>query len=80
MSNLQKVLTRAKSGKSVSLISEKDGSDSKSSTYDPASREDFLARLQTFKLVTYSSKPPEIDAVAAARSGWFNEGMYLTCE
>lgn len=66
----------AASGKPPPLTSEKDG-DNKSSTYDPSSREDFLARLQTFKLATYSSKPPEIDAVAAARCGWFNEGTYM---
>lgn len=50
-------------------------SDLKYPNYNPSSRSDFMARLQTFKLLTYSSKPPEIDAVAAARCGWFNEGI-----
>ena len=52
-------------------------SEKKYATYDPDSRLDFLSRLQTFKLVSYSSKPPQIDAVAAARCGWFNEGTLV---
>jgi hypothetical protein len=42
--------------------------------YDPDSRIDFLTRLHTYKLMTYSSKPPEIDSVAASRCGWRNDG------
>ncbi|KAG9127243.1 hypothetical protein FRC07_000060 [Ceratobasidium sp. 392] len=42
--------------------------------YRPASAPDFLDRLSTFKLSTYRDKPPAIDAVAAARCGWRNEG------
>jgi hypothetical protein len=65
----------AKASPSVdSPASSVSGEASKNSIYDPASRTDFLARLQTFKLMTYSSKPPDIDAVAAARCGWYNEG------
>ena len=42
--------------------------------YDPDSRIGFLTRLHTYKLMTYSSKPPEIDSVAASRCGWRNDG------
>lgn len=42
--------------------------------YRPESSEDFLARLATFKITTYRDKPPEIDAVAAAKAGWVNDG------
>ncbi|QRW03974.1 C3HC zinc finger-like protein [Ceratobasidium sp. AG-Ba] len=42
--------------------------------YRPASAPDFLDRLSTFKLSTYRDKPPAIDAVAAARCGWRNQG------
>ena len=42
--------------------------------YNPDSRNGFLTRLYTYKLVTYGSKPPEIDSVAASRYGWKNEG------
>lgn len=42
--------------------------------YDPHSRIGFLTRLHTYKLMTYSSKPPEIDSVAASRYGWRNDG------
>ncbi|CCO28945.1 hypothetical protein BN14_02945 [Rhizoctonia solani AG-1 IB] len=42
--------------------------------YRPASASDFLERLSTFKLSTYRDKPTSIDAVAAARCGWRNEG------
>ncbi|KAH9031783.1 zf-C3HC-domain-containing protein [Lactarius pseudohatsudake] len=33
-----------------------------------------LERLATYKLNTYSNKPSAIDAVAAARCGWVNDG------
>lgn len=42
--------------------------------YRPSSASDFLERLSTFKLSTYRDKPTAIDAVAAARCGWRNEG------
>ncbi|KAL5504270.1 hypothetical protein ACEPAH_8344 [Sanghuangporus vaninii] len=42
--------------------------------YRPSSTASFLSRLATFKLSTYSSKPSSIDAVAAAKAGWINEG------
>ncbi|CAE6416321.1 unnamed protein product [Rhizoctonia solani] len=42
--------------------------------YRPSSASDFLERLATFKLSTYRDKPAAIDAVAAARCGWRNEG------
>lgn len=73
LSNLQNVLKRVKGG--VDPQAESEDLAKKYATYDPDSRSEFLSRLQTFKLVTYSSKPSQIDAVAAARCGWFNEGM-----
>lgn len=42
--------------------------------YRPSSASDFLERLGTFKLSTYRDKPAAIDAVAASRCGWRNEG------
>lgn len=42
--------------------------------YRPSSAPDFIERLTTFKLSTYRDKPAAIDAVAAARCGWRNEG------
>ncbi|KAG8807714.1 hypothetical protein FRC17_004299, partial [Serendipita sp. 399] len=72
LSNLQKVIMRAKAGISLHAGQTNDV-DTKMSTYDPSSRDAFLTRLQTFRLLTYSSRPPEIDAVAAALCGWFNE-------
>ncbi|KAF8640291.1 hypothetical protein AX16_010186 [Volvariella volvacea WC 439] len=42
--------------------------------YRPSSIPAFLSRLATFKLATYSNKPPAIDAVAAAKCGWVNDG------
>ncbi|KAJ7494638.1 C3HC zinc finger-like-domain-containing protein [Mycena galericulata] len=42
--------------------------------YRPSSIPSFLARLETFKLVTYANKPPQIDAVAASKCGWINDG------
>ncbi|KAL6299280.1 C3HC zinc finger-like-domain-containing protein [Sparassis latifolia] len=42
------------------------------SEYRPSSLSSFLARLATFKLSSYSNKPPAIDAVAAAKCGWVN--------
>ena len=42
--------------------------------YRPSSTSSFLQRLATFKLSTYSMKPTAIDAVAASKAGWVNEG------
>ncbi|KAK2460979.1 hypothetical protein APHAL10511_007449 [Amanita phalloides] len=42
--------------------------------YRPSSVSSFLARLATFKLSTYSNKPVAIDAVAASKCGWINDG------
>ncbi|KAF8071686.1 zf-C3HC-domain-containing protein [Lyophyllum atratum] len=42
--------------------------------YRPSSITAFLLRLSTFKLATYANKPPAIDAVAAAKCGWINDG------
>ncbi|KAF9496801.1 zf-C3HC-domain-containing protein [Pleurotus eryngii] len=42
--------------------------------YRPSSTPSFLSRLATFKLTTYANKPTPIDAVAAAKCGWINDG------
>jgi hypothetical protein len=42
--------------------------------YRPSSTPSFLSRLLTYKLSTYSNKPTPINAVAASRAGWINEG------
>ena len=42
--------------------------------YRPSSISSFLSRLATYKLSTYANKPPAIDAVAAAKCGWINDG------
>ncbi|KAI0058669.1 zf-C3HC-domain-containing protein [Artomyces pyxidatus] len=47
---------------------------SSTSEYRPSSTPSFLSRLATFKLNTYSNKPPAIDAVAASKCGWINDG------
>ncbi|CDO74994.1 hypothetical protein BN946_scf184945.g66 [Trametes cinnabarina] len=44
------------------------------SEYRSSSTASFLARLSTYKLSTYGNKPPAIDAVAAAKCGWINDG------
>ncbi|KAI5116396.1 hypothetical protein M0805_005864 [Coniferiporia weirii] len=44
------------------------------SEYSPSSVTSFLSRLSSFKLSTYSNKPSAIDAVAASRAGWVNDG------
>ncbi|KAG0705744.1 C3HC zinc finger-like-domain-containing protein [Suillus ampliporus] len=44
------------------------------SEYRPSSTQSFLARLSTYKLATYANKPSQIDAVAAAKCGWINDG------
>lgn len=44
------------------------------SEYRPSSTDSFLARLSTYKVTTYANKPPQIDAVAAAKCGWVNDG------
>jgi len=49
--------------------------------YRPTSTHDFLTRLSTFKLSTYRDKPRIIDAVAAAKCGWRNDGQdRLVCD
>ncbi|KAI6165566.1 zf-C3HC-domain-containing protein [Pisolithus thermaeus] len=44
------------------------------SDYRPSSTQSFLSRLATYKLATYANKPSQIDAVAAAKCGWINDG------
>jgi hypothetical protein len=42
--------------------------------YRPSSTQSLLERLATYKLDTYANKPSTIDAVAAAKCGWVNDG------
>jgi C3HC zinc finger-like len=42
--------------------------------YRPSSTQNLLERLATYKLNTYANKPPAIDAFAAAKCGWVNDG------
>lgn len=42
--------------------------------YRPSSTTSFLKRLSTYTLATYYNKPAAIDAVAATKCGWINEG------
>ncbi|KAH9960906.1 C3HC zinc finger-like-domain-containing protein [Russula dissimulans] len=42
--------------------------------YRPSSTQNLLERLATYKLNTYANKPPAIDALAAAKCGWVNDG------
>ncbi|KAF9522062.1 C3HC zinc finger-like-domain-containing protein [Crepidotus variabilis] len=42
--------------------------------YRPSSLPSFLSRLGTYKLSTYANKPTAIDAVAASKCGWVNDG------
>lgn len=44
------------------------------SEYRPSSTASFLSRLSTYRLATYANKPSQIDAVAAAKCGWINDG------
>ncbi|TFK75090.1 zf-C3HC-domain-containing protein [Pluteus cervinus] len=59
-----KFSTPAKAATSVSPYTE----------YRPSSIPSFLSRLSTFKLATYANKPAAIDAVAASKCGWTNDG------
>ncbi|KAF8273237.1 hypothetical protein EI94DRAFT_1716198 [Lactarius quietus] len=42
--------------------------------YRPSSTQSLLECLATYKLNTYANKPSAIDAVAAAKRGWVNDG------
>jgi len=42
--------------------------------YRPSSTQSLLERLATYKLNTYANKPPAIDALAAVKCGWVNDG------
>ncbi|KAF9223502.1 zf-C3HC-domain-containing protein [Gyrodon lividus] len=44
------------------------------SEYRPSSMQSFLSRLATYRFATYANKPSQINAVAAAKSGWINDG------
>lgn len=51
-----------------------DSTFSSNTEYRPSSVASFLSRLSSFKLATYANKPEQIDAVAASRCGWTNDG------
>jgi C3HC zinc finger-like len=44
------------------------------SLYRPSSLPSLLARLETFRLSTFGSKPAPIDSLPCALAGWVNEG------
>ncbi len=82
--HLTAILSRAASRTRKALPSFKFPSSASSATsistihnrveYRPSSTPSFLSRLATFKLTTYANKPTPIDAVAAAKCGWINDG------
>lgn len=73
--HLAAILARSKSkGATPFVHSSFPVSASLSSEYRPSSTQSFLSRLSTYKLTTYANKPPQIDAVAAAKCGWINDG------
>ncbi|KAJ3572549.1 hypothetical protein NP233_g3003 [Leucocoprinus birnbaumii] len=74
---LARATTRTKSLLSLNSSKNSHSSDltlSSSAEYRPSSIASFLSRLSTFKLATYANKPPQIDAVAASKCGWTNDG------
>lgn len=78
--NLSAILSRA-ANKTRKAFPQKPGESSHSALplspladYRPSSIPSFLGRLETFKLATYANKPPALDAVAAAKCGWINDG------
>ncbi|KAF8529869.1 C3HC zinc finger-like-domain-containing protein [Gautieria morchelliformis] len=73
---LTALLSRARSKRktNVPLIPQHTTPSSSIPEYSPGSTEAFLQRLSTYSFSTYSSKPPQIDAVAASKAGWANEG------
>ncbi|KAF5367536.1 hypothetical protein D9758_003813 [Tetrapyrgos nigripes] len=78
--HLSAILSRAatRTRKAMPFQSERAKSSPLSSSllvdYRPSSITSFLARLSTYKLATYANKPSAIDAVAAAKCGWVNDG------
>ncbi|KAJ8521117.1 hypothetical protein ONZ45_g2160 [Pleurotus djamor] len=72
----RKALPSFKSSSSISTTSPSTPLSSAPSgvEYRPSSTASFLSRLATFKLATYANKPVAIDAVAAAKCGWINDG------
>jgi hypothetical protein len=78
--NLSAILSRAAT-KTRKAFPHKPGESSSSAPslspladYRPSSIPSFIGRLETFKLATYANKPPALDAVAAAKAGWINDG------
>ncbi|KAJ3534075.1 hypothetical protein NMY22_g7079 [Coprinellus aureogranulatus] len=71
---LSRVATKAKSAFSFKFDRSGSASLPPTAEYRPSSLQSFLSRLETFKLATYSNKPAAIDAVAASRCGWTNDG------
>lgn len=73
---LTALLSRARSKPSVKppSISQYTTTSSAMPDYSPGSTDAFLQRLSTFSFSAYPSKPSQIDAVAASKAGWINEG------
>ncbi|KAG1851577.1 C3HC zinc finger-like-domain-containing protein [Suillus subalutaceus] len=72
--HLAAILARSKSkGATPFAYPSLPASASLASEYRPSSTQSFLSRLSTYKLATYANKPPQIDAVAAAKCGWIND-------
>ncbi|KAG2157936.1 C3HC zinc finger-like-domain-containing protein [Suillus bovinus] len=72
--HLAAILARSKSKGATPFAHPSLPAASLSSQYRPSSTQSFLFRLSTYKLATYANKPPQIDAVAAAKCGWVNDG------
>ncbi|KAK1231835.1 hypothetical protein PQX77_005049 [Marasmius sp. AFHP31] len=74
--HLSAILTRAatRTRERLSKSSSPGPPVSTTADYRPSSIPSFLNRLSTFKLSTYGNKPPQIDAVAASKCGWTNDG------
>ncbi|RXW21753.1 hypothetical protein EST38_g4091 [Candolleomyces aberdarensis] len=71
---LSRVASKAKNAFTFKFNSESPSFLPASAEYRPSSLQSFLARLETFKLATYANKPTNINAVAASRCGWTNDG------
>lgn len=72
--HLTAILTRAATRKRNTIPFKVSENLSSTAEYRPSSIPSFLSRLSTFKLSTYANKAPAVDAVAAAKCGWINDG------
>lgn len=72
--HLAAILSRVATKKRKALFNFTPPSNFSEAEYRPSSTPSFLSRLSTYKLATYANKPTAIDAVAAAKCGWVNDG------